>query len=135
MICEPNLNLPQRVDLNNIKESRFEIPINIKEHPSSKNDKHKVSSHEQNVFNVLPLFKNQFYHLNDKLSLNNNNYLACRWNSFLNNIPENYIRIRLYLDYKKSLETHIVRRKQLNGNFYGIDFKLAPIPQFSDQRK
>lgn len=103
MICEPNLNLPRQINLLDIKESQ-EISQDIEELiKNSINVKHKVT-YEQKDYNMLPLFKDQLDHLNDILSLNLNKYLACRWNNFLDNVPEKYVKIRLYMDYKKSLE-------------------------------
>ncbi|XP_065371489.1 uncharacterized protein LOC135963518 [Calliphora vicina] len=131
MICEPIL--PQLIDLEYIKKSLETTKIVEEKAQDHATVEHKVS-YEQKDYNMLPLFKDQFNHLNDVLSLLSNDYLACRWNKFLDNLPEKYIRIRLYMDYKQTLETREVRRKLLNGNFYGVNNKLAPIPQLSDPR-
>lgn len=67
------------------------------------NAEHQLS-YEQKEYKVLPLFKDQFKHLNNILSLESNDFLTCRWNKFLDNVPENYIRIYLYADYKNLME-------------------------------
>ncbi|TMW48720.1 hypothetical protein DOY81_006203 [Sarcophaga bullata] len=135
MICEPNLDLPQKIDLETLKKS--DKPETTVEEDSKIQDDDKVVhkvTYELKEYNLLPVFSDEFDHLNDILSINSNDYLAKRWNKFLDNVPDNYVRIRLYMDYKKSLEKHVVRPMLLNGQFYGIDNKLAPIPQLSDPR-
>lgn len=103
MICEPNFHLPQQIDLDSIRKSQETSNDATKPIQNSIQVKHKVS-YEQKEYNMLPLFNDQFDHLNSILSLKSNKFLACRWNSFLDSVPEKYIRIRLYVDHKKSLE-------------------------------
>lgn len=105
MICEPNLDLPQKIDLETLKKSD-KPETNVEEDSKIQDDDkvvHKVT-YELKEYNLLPVFSDEFDHLNDILSINSNDYLAKRWNKFLDNVPDNYVRIRLYMDYKKSLE-------------------------------
>ncbi|KAI8117529.1 hypothetical protein FF38_06784 [Lucilia cuprina] len=134
MICEPNLNLPQPIELESLKMTTETNKVELGKTSLDQTNVKREVLYEQKDYDLLPLFKDQFQHLNNILSLHSNDYLACRWNTFLDNVPQNYIRIRSYVDYKKSLETQVVRRKLLNGHFYGIDNKLAPIPQLKDPR-
>ncbi|XP_073820334.1 uncharacterized protein [Musca autumnalis] len=142
MICEPNFNLPQKIDIKELQNSSdAERKLSLSD-PStrhsidwlSQNVKPKIS-YLQKEYHVLPKFYDQFEHLNSVLTVKENRYLNCRWNQFLNNAPQEYVKIRLFRDYQKEGECFVVKRKILNGQFYGVDNKLAPIPQLNDPRK
>lgn len=105
MICEPNFDLPQKIVLESLKkldEIKSNVNKNFKVQVPD-NVVHNVT-YELKEYNLLPTFTDEFDHLDDILSINSNGYLAKRWNNFLDNVPDNYVRIRLYVDYKKSLE-------------------------------
>ncbi|XP_037827325.1 uncharacterized protein LOC119615333 [Lucilia sericata] len=124
MICEPNLNLPQSIELESLKKATETLTAGLGKTSLDQTNLNREVLYEQKDYDLLPLFKDQFQHLNHTLSLRLNDYLACRWNTFLDNVPENYIRIRLYVDFKKSLKTYVVRRKLLNGNFLALIINL-----------
>ncbi|XP_058976100.1 uncharacterized protein LOC101888484 [Musca domestica] len=137
MICEPNFDLPQKFDIKQLQNAA-QIDSNTTENAPAdwllQHVKPKIS-YLQKDFNILPKFYDQFEHLNRVLSVKENQYLNCRWNQFLNNAPREYVKIRLFQDFQKEKEHFVVKRKTLNGQFYGVDNKLAPIPQLDDPRK
>lgn len=104
MICEPNFNLPQTINIDALRKSEESTnSYDQQTHKTVDAVKHKIS-YIQSQYKVLPKFYDQFYHLNSILSLRSNEYLSCRWNQFLNNVPGEYVRIRLYTEYTKGKE-------------------------------
>ncbi|KAI9580428.1 hypothetical protein GQX74_010836 [Glossina fuscipes] len=126
MLCEPNLLVPQKVDLKSLRDSSQPKP---KKEDDSKVDypKPKISYLAEN-YRTFPKFTNQFDHLSEVLSLRSNDYLACRWDKFLNRVPDEYVRICLFTDIKKQENKPEPKRMRLTGKFYGVDSKLAPVP-------
>lgn len=106
MICEPNFDLPQKFDIKQLQNAA-QIDSNTTENASAdwllQHVKPKIS-YLQKDFNILPKFHDQFEHLNRVLSVKENQYLNCRWNQFLNNAPQEYVKIRLFQDFQKEKE-------------------------------
>lgn len=173
MMCEPNTSLPQKIDLDSMRREIKPEPV-IDPH---ENDVYQVRpkiSYSQEEYHILPKFSDQFEHTKETLSLLTNPYLAGRWSQFLDKVPEKYINVILYKDYRNLTKcvflwnwtwkyfnfyflfiylffyfsddmiwypSHFIRSiikprpKILNGQFYGVNNQLAPIPSNSDQMK
>ncbi|XP_030371115.1 uncharacterized protein LOC115621568 [Scaptodrosophila lebanonensis] len=129
-ICDPFTNLPVKFDIENIaaelrpKEKAVEVE-------KDKEPRDFLHLEDKNWV-VLPKFKYELEHLIPSLSLRTNPYMRCRFRKFLNDVPDSYVKIRLYREVVDRMPQP--RRKSLNGQFYGVDYKLAPIPAVLNPR-
>uniref|UniRef100_A0A1A9UYZ9 Uncharacterized protein n=1 Tax=Glossina austeni TaxID=7395 RepID=A0A1A9UYZ9_GLOAU len=133
MLCEPNLLVPQEVDIKSLRNSSQTTPE--KEDDSKVNYPKPEISYCAEDYRIFPKFINQFDHLSSVLSLRSNDYWACRWDKFLNHVPDKYVRIVLFTDIEKQKGKAEPKGMRLTGKFYGVDSKLAPIPVIRDPRK
>lgn len=106
-MCEPNFHLPQKINIDELRNFNGSKLSNA----SNKNlnfvpDEEKIGfSYISPIeYNVQPKYSNPYDALNTMLSVKYNDYLLCRWNAFLQKVPEKYVRIRLFVDYKKDKE-------------------------------
>ncbi|XP_030556159.1 uncharacterized protein LOC115759408 [Drosophila novamexicana] len=129
-ICEPFTNLPVRVDIEKLA-AEFKPKDKEKGVEKSKSPRDFLNIPDKNWV-VLPMFKYHLDHLKPFLSLRTNPYMRCRYVKFLNNVPENYVNVTLFSSNIDNQPKP--RRKSLNGQFYGVDYKLAPIPVSADPR-
>ncbi|KAL7729149.1 hypothetical protein ACLKA6_009615 [Drosophila palustris] len=58
--------------------------------------------------------------------------MRCRYRQFLDNVPDSYTSVSVY--GSNISNQPCPRRKSLTGQFYGVDFKLAPVPAAADPR-
>ncbi|XP_034664460.1 uncharacterized protein LOC117898886 [Drosophila subobscura] len=130
-ICDPFTNLPVKFDINElVKEFKPELQErNISEAKGPRDFLHLPSE----KWVVLPSFEHQLEHLKPYLSCRLNEYLRCRYRKFLDNVPKNYINVSVHATNVNRMPKP--RRKTLNGQFYGVDNKLAPIPVLADPRQ
>ncbi|KRF99944.1 uncharacterized protein Dwil_GK27863 [Drosophila willistoni] len=126
--CDPLTNLPVKIDIEKIiaEFKPKEAERNIDEEKGPRDFLHLPD----NNWVVLPSFKYQLEHLRPYLSCRNNKYLRSRYTKFLNNVPKNYVTISIYGTNINNMPKP--RRMSLNGQFYGVDNKLAPIPIMDD---
>ncbi|ALC46531.1 CG34298, partial [Drosophila busckii] len=123
-ICEPFTNLPQKFDIDKIAEE-FK-PKHLEKSVEKIKTPRDFLNEPDNSWTVLPIFKYHLEHLKPLLSVRTNPYMRCRYVEFLDNVPNRYVNIVVYgTDFNNMPKP---RRKSLNGQFYGVDYKLAPIP-------
>ncbi|XP_002136927.2 uncharacterized protein [Drosophila pseudoobscura] len=130
-ICDPFTNLPVKFDIDQlIKEFKPEVQKqDIYEAKGPRNFLHLPCKD----WTILPRFEYQLEHLKTSLSCRLSQYLRCRYTKFLDNVPQNYVTIATYGSNVNRMPKP--RRKTLNGQFYGVDNKLAPIPVLADPRQ
>ncbi|TDG49782.1 hypothetical protein AWZ03_003770 [Drosophila navojoa] len=129
-ICEPFTNFPARFDIEKIAEE-FKPKDKEKDVEKSLSPRDFLNVPD-NDWVVLPMFKCHLDHLKPVLSVRKNKYMRCRYRQFLDNVPEHFVNVTLYSANINNQPKP--RRKSLNGKFYGVDFKLAPIPVLVDPR-
>lgn len=106
-MCEPNFHLPQKInidELRNFNGSKLSNASNKNLNFVPDEEKTGFSYISPIEYNVQPKYSNPYDALNTMLSVKYNDYLLCRWNAFLDKVPEKYVRIRLFVDYKKDKE-------------------------------
>ncbi|KAH8284192.1 hypothetical protein KR054_012068 [Drosophila jambulina] len=129
-ICDPFTNLPVKFDIKQlIKE--FQPEVEGGQVDEDKTPRDFLHQPDENWV-VLPSFKYQLEHLVPYLSCRRNPYMRCRYRKFLDNVPSSYVTISVYGSNVSNMPKP--RRKSLNGQFYGVDNKLAPIPVVADPR-
>lgn len=100
MLCEPNLLVPQTVDIKSLRNSSQPTPKKEDDAKVGDYPKPKISYCAED-YRIFPKFTNQFDHLSPVLSLRSNDFWACRWDKFLNRVPDKYIRLVLFTEIKK----------------------------------
>ncbi|KAH8312067.1 hypothetical protein KR044_009239, partial [Drosophila immigrans] len=129
-ICETLTNLPVKFDIEKLV-AEFK-PTFQKEDVKELKSPRDFLSVPDNNWVVLPMFKLHLDHLKPSLSVRTNKYMRCRYRNFLDNVPDSYVNIVVH-DSNLSKQPY-PRRKSLTGQFYGVDFKLAPVPASADPR-
>ncbi|XP_060649425.1 uncharacterized protein LOC132786786 [Drosophila nasuta] len=129
-ICETITNLPVKFDIEKLA-AEFK-PRDKKQNVEQTKSPRDFLSTPDNNWVVLPMFKNHLDHLKPIISCRTNKYMRCRYRKFLNNVPDSYVNITVYGSTLSNQP--YPRRKSLTGQFYGVDFKLAPVPASADPR-
>lgn len=145
-ICEVSTALPMNFDIHQL-EAEFKPPERLKkvEKPLEPRD---FLNKPNTTWTVLPIFKYHLDHLKPTFSYRYNQYMRCKYNHFLDNVPDMFVTVLPFDVNKNRYVWHLVeifnsvnlfrfpfdfrtpkpRRKSLTGQFYGVDFKLAPVP-------
>ncbi|XP_023166406.1 uncharacterized protein LOC111596426 [Drosophila hydei] len=129
-ICEPFTNFPARFDIEEIA-AEFKPKDKEKDVEKTLSPRDFLNIPDKNWV-ILPMFKYHLDHLKPILSVRQNKYMRNRYIKFLDNVPEHFVTVSLFNSNINSQPKP--RRKSLNGQFYGVDFKLAPIPVTVDPR-
>ncbi|KAH8337660.1 hypothetical protein KR074_003908 [Drosophila pseudoananassae] len=129
-ICEPFTAWPMKFDIDKVAQEFKPEEQKLKE-AEQKTAKDFLHLPDDNWV-ILPIFKHKLEHMRAVLSTRQNPYLRCRYRNFLNNVPSKYVTISIYGSNATNMPKP--RRKSLNGQFYGVDYKLAPIPVVADPR-
>ena len=102
--CEPNLSLPQRIDLDELRHEIMTDQNGPKRPQKEKNlireivDNHLFAPIGLPVNNVMPIEIKARDKLKDILSIPKNDYLLKRWDKFLEDIPNNYVVIESFAE-------------------------------------
>ena len=103
--CEPNLSLPQEIDIDALRRE-----AKLSAQPTTKTCNIPLKDVDDDVLfaptalvvnNVMPIEKREYDKLNEILSAKKNEYIKCRWNNFLEKIPDNHVVIISYEEFIK----------------------------------